>query len=181
MKSLKQIYNEKYSVLCDKGTSHCYIDIYENWFAPHREKEIVLLEVGILNGASISLWLDYFHNAKEIHGIDKNKRAFKATHLLDNPKVHLHFVDIRSEKINDVVKEKKFDIVIDDGSHKFGDQAKTIDIFKDKMNPGGMLIIEDVQSPEIGQKLHYNFPDFYLDDLQFLKNKKDDILFYKKF
>ena len=44
-----------------------YFDIYERHFSKYRDKDIVLMEVGVSNGGSIKMWLNYFgKNTKNI-------------------------------------------------------------------------------------------------------------------
>ena len=72
-----------------------------------------------------------------------------------------------------------FDIVIEDGSHYLKHQIKSWELFKDRLNPGGILIIEDI-APEAYDyffKLAEQVPNSKLIDLRYIKNRFDDVLF----
>ena len=43
--------------------------------------------------------------------------------------------------------EGMFDIVIDDGPHDIDNQLNTLHQYYEKLNDGGMIIIEDIQDP----------------------------------
>ena len=44
----------------DKEFSHHYLGVYDELFAPFKDKEINLLEVGVATGGSLKLWEKYF-------------------------------------------------------------------------------------------------------------------------
>ena len=66
MKTLTEI-AKKYNT--DKGSYHTFTDFYAEHFDNIRNDVLSLLEIGILRGASLKMWHDYFINA-EIYGID---------------------------------------------------------------------------------------------------------------
>src|SRR4051794_33582731 len=54
----------------DKASSdNDYLNFYETFFAPLQNIQISILEIGVLNGASLKTWEDYFPMAKII-GVD---------------------------------------------------------------------------------------------------------------
>ena len=55
--------------LTDKDTYHSYLDTYETLFARLRDTASNVLEIGIWDGGSISLWSEYFLRAT-IHAFD---------------------------------------------------------------------------------------------------------------
>ena len=75
-------------------------------------------------------------------------------------------------------------IIIDDGSHRIIDQIASFNIFKSKMNPGGIYVIEDVghmdkEGVEEQYKSLDNFDEFYIGDN--IQTKSDDVLAVYKF
>ncbi len=72
-----------------------------------------VLEIGSYRGASLELWKDYFVNANII-GVDFKDR-FKPPH----PRIYAEVGNVTNQKFIDylVEKYKRFDIVLDDGSH----------------------------------------------------------------
>ena len=164
MKELFNIY-QNYEELSDKGTRHSYIDFYEGLFLFFKNKEINLLEVGVLNGASLSMWQDYFVNAKNIVGLDwcgtdspwlgRNGAPFPMVDTefnaqrakWDPNKVHTVEGDSRNPDVLEKphIKENEFDIIIDDGSHYYRNQLKTFSNLYPKLKTGGIYIVEDVK------------------------------------
>lgn len=151
MKSLKEIQKE-YNFKTDKETVHTYLKVYDKLFKPFQNKKIKLLEIGILFGESLKLWSKYFEQG-EIWGIDIfaiYNFGIVVSNLLGYDIVELHKVD----SVNDIGKESRdkfikdspmFDIIIDDGHHNSKSQVKTFNNFIDKLNNGGIYIIEDIK------------------------------------
>jgi cephalosporin hydroxylase len=52
-----------------------YFDIYEHHFSRFRNKEVVILEIGIFQGGSLQMWKDYFGPKAKIYGIDINPKC----------------------------------------------------------------------------------------------------------
>ena len=40
-----------------------YVELYESYFKPLREKKLNILEIGVFRGASIKVWSEYFINS----------------------------------------------------------------------------------------------------------------------
>jgi len=122
--------------------AHGYLPIYEQLWKDLRDKEIILLEIGIYNGNSIRTWCEWFPNAT-IVGIDHNP---------DNPmetdRAELHFGDQKDEAFLKTVTDKyvEFDIILDDASHVWRDQQRSYDILWPYIKSGGMYIIEDLKT-----------------------------------
>ena len=127
----------------DKGITHRYLDTYGKLFAPFKDMEINLLEVGVATGGSLKLWEDYFSKAA-IYGID----IINEIEYQYSERVHLIFEDIRVMKIR-----LQLDIAIDDGSHFVKDQLTFFNLIWPVMNKGGLLIIEDIDN--IDQDKHF--------------------------
>jgi hypothetical protein len=108
---------------CDKGSRHGYERVYEPIFADRREEPLRLLEVGILRGASIEAWVDYFPNA-EIVGIDTFGRVHAdEIPILEHPRVDWYCCD----STEPAHLYGRFDFVIDDGLHTHTAQRKTFE------------------------------------------------------
>jgi hypothetical protein len=141
-KKLQESY-EKFKGPCgdgDKGTFHSYIDIYDEIFSKFYKDEFNFLEIGILNGKSIHLWNDYFEKAN-IFAVDINNKD----HLnLENSRTFIFHDDATKADFLKKVINKKFKIIIDDGSHQLNDQISSFSLLKDLIEDGGLYIIEDV-------------------------------------
>ena len=144
MKTLTNIFD---AYRTDKGSIghgaeiHNYGLVYERYFEPIRNNSISLLEIGVLTGASLKSWSEYFPNG-EIFGIDNDeKRIFQTdrikTYVGDQAKPHT---------IANLFPNKKFDIIIDDGSHQAEHQQLTFDCLFEMVTPGGYYVIEDLHA-----------------------------------
>ena len=126
----------------DKLLHHGYHRFYP-WFLAHfKGEEINLLEIGIDRTESLELWKEYFGRVN-LHGIDIDKKSFS------DEEVTLHQVDQSNEaELDGFVMDVgvKFDVVIDDGSHVPSHQMLTINKLWSLVKPGGIYIIEDIET-----------------------------------
>ena len=192
MKTLQQIFEShsqqvqgKASYGCghgDKGTVHSYIPEYERLLSPYREKNIKLLEVGIAYGESLEMWHEYFSKGK-IYGVDIHTNEIGP--YLNDERFDISIIDATNPLIKSYFEGDKFDIIIDDGSHRFEDQVKTFNLLRDHMNEGGIYIIEDVANLDSVKKefLHLKGLSWECEiiDLRDKKNRQDDVLIAYKF
>ncbi len=120
----------------DKATHHKYLDFYEKNL-PDRSFSGRLLEVGVMDGASLRMWADYYPNA-EIVGID-----------IDEPR-DSGFSNAKWLKVDGttpaITQLGKFDIILDDGSHMTKDQQETLGLAWGMLNKGGIYIMEDLHT-----------------------------------
>jgi len=143
MNTLEDIQN-KHNFETDKNTRHSYLKYYDEWFLPFKDKEIKLLEIGIATGGSLMLWNEYFSKCT-LFGIDLDITTIKYDDVFNKSNVFVmpkNFDSINENFMGDIL----FDIIIDDGSHILEHQIKAFQIFKQKLAPGGILVIEDVSS-----------------------------------
>jgi len=180
-KSLNDIY-KKWSYVDghgDKGTAHTYIPEYEKLLSPYRDSSVNFLEIGIAYGESLEMFYEYFEQGK-IYGIDIWDKEIGP--YLKDPRFNINIVDATTEKVLNYLDNVTFDIIIDDGSHRYEDQVKTFNLLKGKMNPGGIFIIEDVDCLDKHRQdfinLHTNCE---IIDNRRLKNRHDDVLIVYKF
>lgn len=104
----------------DKGPScHNYTAVYEQMFEAVRDEPLKILEIGVLDGASLRMWEEYFPNA-EIHGIDINPDC----KVVADDRITIHIGSQSDKDFLDGIGID-FDIVIDDGSHQVADQIFT--------------------------------------------------------
>ena len=143
---------------CDKYGSHFYTEIYDKYMKVKKNKNIVLFEIGIgglepkvgysglrTGGESLKMWRDYFKKGKII-GIDIIKKKLKLGRNVET----FHGSQNDPEALSKVVKKyKKFDFIIDDGSHKFKDVKFSFEYLFPSLKHGGYYFIEDTQSSYI--------------------------------
>jgi SAM-dependent methyltransferase len=127
----------------DTDKSEQYLRQYESMFGGLREREVQLLEIGVLRGGSLLLWRDYFPRGG-LAGLDIEPVE------LDDPsgRIRLFQGDQRDTdlltRIASEVAPDGFDVVIDDASH-VGEPTRTAfwHIFDNHLKPGGVYVIED--------------------------------------
>ena len=125
----------------DKGTRHSYIEVYEELLSPYRKKRPRLLEIGVEYGYSLELWRDYFGPEGFVWGIDRvlPKETPEGVGLL--------FGDMMAASGGVINRlPSGWDVIIDDASHVLHEQAVVFLQLAPKLAPGGIYVIEDIQS-----------------------------------
>jgi len=170
----------------DKGSVHSYIDVYQELFSIQRVAAKNVLEIGLFQGHSMRMWEQYFIYA-DVHGIDCSDQPIGGLADL-RPMIaegthKIHIMDATSqEQIDDEFGDMKFDVVIDDGNHNVNSQLQTIEIFKPRMNQGGIIVIEDIQDiNNFSWSFYGSHDDVEIIDLRKIKNRYDDVLVILKF
>jgi len=129
----------------DKATYHRYTDFYDRVLCHLRDVPIRMLEIGILNGASLLMWDEYFLFAK-IYGVDIHPYSY-----LDSSKIST-IVANQEEQEQLLSLPEDLDVIIDDGGHTMLQQQLTFKIMFQKLKANGIYILED---------LHTSLPGFY--------------------
>lgn len=136
---------------CDKGTIHDYIAVYDDLLAPYQMSARRVLEVGIMGGASLRMWEDYFGVGArdvEVWGADLCEQPLgladlrplitEGTHRIalmnaeDGPSVERYFAGMM------------FDVIIEDAGHDLSQQVAIYRNLRHHLSPGGIYVIEDV-------------------------------------
>lgn len=141
-KTLNQLYLDHCGKVSDKWS--LYLTEYERIFADYRNKPIRLLEIGIQNGGSLEIWPKYFKKAKFFVGCDINPDCTKLVY--DDPNIRIiHGNSTDPAVLEKIIKcSEKFDIIIDDGSHKSSDIIKSFALYFPILEEGGIFIVEDI-------------------------------------
>ena len=142
--------NTDKAALTDRG-SHHYGDLYELLFRTRRNHNILILEIGVLDGGSIRTWRKYFPKSHVI-AIDISDRV-----KFDDPFVHFIHGDAYSEEVISRLSGG-FDLMIDDGDHRVENQTIFLQRYSPLLKPGGILIIEDVITRDGAKILKSNLP-----------------------
>jgi SAM-dependent methyltransferase len=125
----------------DKHYYHNYYTrVYENLLRPYKS-HCDILEIGVLGGASLKIWDDFFESGV-VHGADIQPKS------LDYGRTECFIVDQSNEDSLKSFAEngQKYDIIVDDGSHRMRDQQSTVQILFKSLKSGGYFVIEDVQT-----------------------------------
>jgi len=119
-----------------------YFDIYERHFNRFRDKEIVVLEIGVSQGGSLQMWKHYFGDKAKIYGIDINPKC----KLLEEKNIEV-FIGSQSDRkfLKQVVKEiPEIDILIDDGGHGMKQQIVSFEELFNHVKVDGVYLCEDL-------------------------------------
>jgi hypothetical protein len=120
-----------------------YIPIYETEFRRFIDEgnPISLLEIGVLNGGSLQIWRDYFPEGSRIYGIDINPACAS---LQLGERIEVLIGDACDPEIaSRLLGDKRFGVVVDDGSHRSDDVVATFAILFERVEYGGIYMIED--------------------------------------
>jgi len=145
-----------------KRDYHYYTKWYNFYFNSFRFNNMNILEIG----ENSSLWKLYFKNS-DIYNIDV-KGNFS-----HNEKNIFSSKDINNDFFKRILSEVPlgFDIIIDSGDISTLNRKETFEFLFDKLNPGGIYVIED-------SNLRYKDKN---NIVNFLKEKIDDINYNGKF
>ena len=127
----------------DKASSwHYYTKHYERMLSHIRYEKIKLFEIGVLGGASVNMWEQYFENGEFLYlDIDPECKKYES----ERSKILIGSQDDEI-LLNNIGKEfGPFDVIIDDGSHKWPHQIASIVNLFAYVKSGGYYIIEDLQ------------------------------------
>jgi 23S rRNA U2552 (ribose-2'-O)-methylase RlmE/FtsJ len=168
----KKTKNNKYFKSNTYRIKSDFLKIYDLYFKDFKNKKINILEIGIDTGNSLKFWRNYFSNRSNIIGIDIIKYNFSEKNIFT--------FQGRQEDINFLSKItnkfKKFDIIIDDGSHDCKHIIKSFNFLFNYLNNDGIYIVEDLQTSYYPR---YNGSRINLrkrnTSMNFLKNLSDSI------
>ena len=122
-----------------------YFDVYEKHFARFIGKSPKILEIGVQNGGSIDMWVQYFGEGTQIVGIDVLPQCAE----LQYPEnVEIIIGDQSSNDFWDgfLSNHTDFDIVIDDGGHTMIQQIVTLNRVFPHVKDNGVVLCEDTHT-----------------------------------
>ncbi|KXS55220.1 MAG: hypothetical protein AWU57_404 [Marinobacter sp. T13-3] len=140
--SLEQIYTNHVGKVSDKWLS--YFQSYERIFAPWRDGELSLLEIGVQNGGSLEIWGKYFKQAQAIVGCDINAKSGELQ--FDDERISVVVGDATQRETRLAILDRcsAFDIIIDDGSHNSTDIVEAFLSYFFLLRDGGVFVAEDL-------------------------------------
>ena len=127
----------------DKGPSqHNYTELYERLFLQWKNDPITIFEIGVANGGSLTMWQDYFPQAR-IFAVD-----IEAKQQFDNARVKTFIADqANREQLKTAIDAAGSPhILIDDGGHTMEQQQVSLGFLFRYVRPGGYYVIEDVHT-----------------------------------
>jgi predicted O-methyltransferase YrrM len=130
----------------DKLTKHPYTEEYDVLFEKWRDKPVRLLEIGAYYGASTIAWDKYFPLG-DITVVDIEPRTAldNIKGRVDENRTRILIGDAYTEEFADTLGT--FDIINDDGPHSLESMIKCVELYYPKLNPNGVMAIEDIPYP----------------------------------
>jgi hypothetical protein len=154
----------------DKTGYHNYETVYSNLFSD-LDSVTDVLEMGIWMGASLRAWRDIFLNANVV-GLEYDRQRF-----ITEDRITSFYVDQTKEHtfddFIDSVKDKKFNFIVDDGSHMLEETKRTFTKLLPLLEINGWFVVEDICLEfeknwlDIAQELPNNY-EWYLINLNHL-------------
>ena len=160
-----------------KELGHGFGKFYEKYFYKFREDRFKFLEIGTWKGASLASFYFYFKKAF-IYGIDRNFKNNYSSRRLEYIYCNTtNISDLRNLKKK--FKDKKFKIIIDDGSHLLNDIISNLKFFFRMVDKKGYYVIEDFNHPKYFNYLNdSNNKELFVD--QIIRNLKHKKIFKSK-
>jgi Methyltransferase domain len=139
---LCQIFIDHEGYLSDKWEH--YLFIYEAAlarFVPDG-RPVRLLEIGVQNGGSLQIWSKYLPKGSALVGIDIDN---KCAELVTAPNVSMYIGDATDPVwLGHALGDSRFDVIIDDGSHRSDDIVASFEACFPRLDAGGTYIVEDL-------------------------------------
>jgi len=142
MNDLEKYFFDNDDKLIDKWNH--YFDIYEKYFNKYRDKEVIILEIGVFQGGSLQMWKKYFGPKAKIYGIDINPKCKE----LEEENIEI-FTGSQSDRafLQDIKRKiPKVDILLDDGGHTMRQQIVTFEELFDHVKEEGIYLCEDTHT-----------------------------------
>lgn len=133
---------DKIGCKCDTDKNsqyHNYLDKYEFFLKPWKDTATKVLELGVLKGASINMWSEYFKNAT-VYGVDINVECKQ----YEGERVKVIIKDLGDEVGLVQLGKLHPQIIIDDASHLWSHQIKALYHLFPYLENGGVYILEDL-------------------------------------
>jgi len=148
-----------------------YFRVYDKWFSKFRNKEIVMVEIGVGNGGSLQMWKNYFGSKATIVGIDLRTECKR----FEEEQIHIEIGSQEDIGFWEYIKQKypQIDILLDDGGHTMKQQIVTYEEMFPHIKDGGIYLCEDTHTSYIqyyggGLKKNTSYIEYsknFIDDL----------------
>jgi hypothetical protein len=151
--------------------------IYTLLFTGMRDMCLNFSEISIELNASTKMWRSFFSKAS-IYGFEYDEDKIQNAEQHGLKDTYYYKMDVRSaDSISDGFRHAGviFDIIIDDSTHQFEDQIRIIDVCKDYLKEGGVLIIEDIYRKRNQYSEHHYYKALesikaYFSDITFIES-----------
>jgi predicted O-methyltransferase YrrM len=121
-----------------------YLDFYDR-LTDSRTPETIL-EIGVQNGGSLEIWATKYPSAKSIVGLDIDEKCRDLK--FDDKRIKVVVSDSSDPSTLEMITSlsARFDLIVDDGSHRSPDIIKSLVQYLPLVNAGGVYVIEDLHA-----------------------------------
>ena len=139
-----------------------YFPVYDLLIGPYLGRtDVVLVEIGVMNGGSLHLWRTLLGDGARIIGVDLNPTAA----AMRDHGFEIFIGDQSSPEFwrYFFARVGKVDILIDDGGHTNKHQITTVECCLDYIRDGGIIMVEDTHTsymPQFGNPSRYSFMNY---------------------
>lgn len=137
----------------DKATIHNYTGIYAYLLEQYRDINCNLLEIGTQYGGSALLWHEYLPNCWMDLVDLKDQVNDVIWDQLDEDRFDFYETNAYSATALRTLGNKKYHIIIDDGSHHRDDLKFVAAHYYQMLAPGGVMILEDIPDEGLLEEL----------------------------
>ena len=127
---------------CKKAsTHHDYLHFFEGLVGHLRDRPCRILELGVLRGESMRMWLEAFPHSQVV-GVDINLLNCRVT----DPRLTLIAANAADPDALQAIARQHgpFDFIVDDCSHTPDVTGNVLRLFAEHVVPGGWLFVEDI-------------------------------------
>lgn len=138
-----------------------YFQVYEELLSKYRNKPIIFVEVGVLNGGSLFMWRHFFGSQARIIGVDFNPLAKRWEQ--DGFEIHIGSQSDPQFWQNFFNSIGMVDVLLDDGGHTNEQQIVTTHQSIPFIKDGGLMIVEDAHASyfkDFGNPSKYSFINY---------------------
>ena len=150
----------------DKVSVHNYGSFYDDLFARLRPQ--ALLEIGVYRGASLRAWRAA--GVSNVFGVDRDVSS-------NNCGPAVMFGTMPEDARAIARRLPPLDLIIDDGSHLHPDYVATADVLFERLRPGGVYVIEDIQTQDSVDALRRD--GWQIEDWREKTGRYDDVIAWR--
>ena len=150
----------------DKVSVHNYGSFYDSLF--ERLRPQALLEIGVYRGQSLQAWRAA--GVASVFGVDRDVTQ-------DRSGLRVLYGRMPDDAQTIARRLPVLDLIIDDGSHLYPDYTATADVLLGKLRPGGVYVIEDIQTQDSIDALRRD--GWTIEDWRELTGRYDDVIAWR--
>ena len=150
----------------DKVSVHNYGSFYDDLF--QRLRPHALLEIGVYRGASLRAW--QAAGVSNVMGVDRDVTQNRSGRPV-------MYGEMPHEAAMIARRLPSMDLIIDDGSHLYFDYTATADVLFERLRPGGVYVIEDIQTQDSIDALRRD--GWQIEDWRERTGRYDDVIAWR--